>query len=62
MDLSMSIANLSMNMSANKIQTEVGTAMLSKSLDVQKEVGENLTKMMERSVAPNLGGNFDVSV
>ena len=62
MDLSMRIAEMSTQMSANKVESEVGTAMLSKSLDLQKEMGDGLTKMMERSVAPHLGGNFDMSV
>ncbi len=46
---------------------EVGVAMLSKALDQQSAEGAGIVKMidsaaMERSVNPNIGGNFDVSV
>lgn len=45
-----------------KVLGDVGTAVLSKSLDVQQQQGDALTKMMERSVTPAVGGNFDMSV
>ncbi len=46
---------------------DVGVAMLSKALDQQSAEGAGIVKMidsaaMERSVNPNIGGNFDVSV
>ncbi len=46
---------------------DVGVAMLSKALDQQSAEGAGIVKMidsaaMERSVNPNVGGNFDVSV
>jgi hypothetical protein len=36
--------------------------MLSKTLDLQEAQGSQLTKMMEMSVNPAVGGNFDMSV
>ena len=63
----MDIAALSMGLSQAKISNEFSTAMLSKSLDTREAEGNSLVQMidaaaMERSVSPNIGGNFDVSV
>jgi|GEM_PF-1230937 len=56
------IASLSVIMSQNKVLSEFNTAMLSKSLDTFESSGADLTKMMELSVQPGLGANFDMSV
>ena len=60
----MNIAGLSMAISQINTKTEVGTALLSKSLDNNEAFGEGLVKMidksaMERSVNPNVGSNID---
>lgn len=47
--------------SANKMG-DVGVAMVSKSLETAQENGDALKKMMEQSVNPAIGGNFDISV
>ena len=62
MDISMDIASLSTAMAMQQVNTEVSTAMLSKSLDFSGAVGDGLAKMMENSVTPYLGGNIDLSV
>ncbi len=65
MEVSMATPNitpLAMAMSASKAQTEVGTAVLAKNLDSFEESGAAMVKMMEQSVSPHLGGNFDMSV
>ena len=36
--------------------------MLSKALDMQEMQGAQITKMMELSVNPNLGGSIDVQI
>ena len=41
---------------------EIGMAVLSKTLDSAKASGQNMIKMMEQSVNPNLGTNFDKMV
>lgn len=56
-----------MNLAMTKNLTNVGTAVLSKSMDEQKIEGAGILKMidaasMENSVNPHIGGNFDVSV
>lgn len=63
----MDIAGVASQLAMNKNLTDVGTAMLSKTMDTQETVGEGIVNMidsaaMERSVMPHIGGNFDMSV
>ena len=58
----MDIAALSMAISLQNVNNDAGVLMLSKSLDTLEETGDNMVKMMEQSVTPQLGSNFDVSV
>ena len=58
----MDIPALSMAMATNRITTQVSSEMLAKSLDQFSETGEDIAKMMELSVNPSVGSNFDVSV
>ena len=56
------IPELSTNLKQQEILQDVGTAVLSNSLDMGKNIGEDITKMMENSVNPNIGNNIDISV
>lgn len=56
------IPALSMAMSQNKVMSDFSVAMLDKSLDTFTDIGDSMTKMMEQSVNPALGGNIDISV
>ena len=38
----------------------IGMALLDKALDTDKDNGEALTKMLERSVNPMIGQNIDI--
>lgn len=58
----MDIAALSMAISLQNVNNDAGVLMLSKSLDTLEETGDNMIKMMEQSVTPNLGQNIDVYV
>lgn len=64
----MDIANVSSALSAVRssapasMSNAVGLKMLSKALDMNESMTAGLTKMMERSVNPHIGGNFDESV
>ena len=63
----MDIAGLSMNIAQTNLLSDVGTAMLSKSLDMAETMGASLTELldsaaMERSVNPDLGANIDISI
>lgn len=63
----MDIAGISMALSQMKVQNNVGTAMLSKTMDTNETMGEGIVSMidktgraeMERSVNPMVGGNID---
>ncbi|MCR5023487.1 MAG: YjfB family protein [Lachnospiraceae bacterium] len=56
------IASLSMYMAKNETLQDVGTALLSNALDVQKSMGAATINMMEQSVNPAVGGNIDLRV
>ena len=43
------------------VQRQVATQITAMGLDQMQQQGESLKKMMEMSVNPGLGGNFDVS-
>lgn len=63
----MDIAGLSMTMATNNVQSQVSTAVLSKSMDSLEQMGQGLVEMidvaaMERSVNPGVGANFDLRV
>lgn len=56
----MDIAGLSMATSATRVVNDVSIAVLGKSLDTSKELGDSFIKMMEQSVNPTLGQNIDI--
>ena len=63
----MDIAGVSTALANVNLQTKVGTAVLSKALDTNEEVGARLVDMidsaaMERSVNPDVGANFDMRI
>lgn len=58
----MDIAALSSVMSQTALMDQVSTAVLSKSLDNMEVMGDGMKKIMETSVQPQLGQNFDVSI
>ncbi|MBO4338128.1 MAG: YjfB family protein [Lachnospiraceae bacterium] len=63
----MDIAGLSMSLSQINTMNNVGVAVLSKQLDANESMGQSLISMMDRSmmeqsVAPHIGSQFDMSV
>ncbi len=46
----------------NQTLMQVGTAVLAQNLDTAETMGDTMTKMMEQSVNPAVGGNFDMSI
>lgn len=63
----MDIAGLSTALSTNQIQTQVSTAVLSKSMDTLETLGQGMVQMidaaaMEQSVNPHLGANIDMRI
>lgn len=57
-----SISTLSMMANAASTQDVVSTAVLKMSLDDYELMGAQMTKMLEQSVTPHIGQNFDVIV
>ena len=63
----MDIPALSMSMAQSNLLTDVGTAVLAKTMDQAEAVSASLTDMldaaaMELSVNPAVGGNIEISV
>ena len=62
----MNIPQLSSAMSLSNVQSNVGVAMLSKSLDDAQSSGASMVNMMnqslEQSVNPSVGSNIDLRV
>lgn len=63
----MDIAGVSMALADISTQSQVGTAVLSKAMDTNEELGQGLIEMidaaaMERSVVPGVGANFDMRI
>ena len=63
----MDIAGLSTAMATNSLLGKVNVAVLSKTMDLNEELGAGMVQMidaaaMERSVNPSVGGNFDMSI
>lgn len=58
----MDIAALSMNMSQAEVVQKASIAVMAMGMDNMEQFGDQLTKMMEQSVHPNVGKNIDISV
>lgn len=58
----MDIASLSVSMSQAKLASNVSVSLAKLAMDSVSEDFQDLTKMMELSVNPNIGSNFDESV
>ena len=57
-----SIPTLAMGMSQINALQAVNTSLMGMALDNAEVQGDGLTKMMEMSVNPGIGANFDMSV
>lgn len=57
-----SIALAAMNIKQVETLTEVSTSVLAEAIDQSEIMGQGLIKMMELSVNPGIGGNFDMSI
>lgn len=57
-----SIALAAMNIKQVETLTEVSTSVLAETMDQSEIMGQGLIKMMELSVNPGIGGNFDMSI
>jgi hypothetical protein len=63
----MDIASLSMNLAQSNLMSNVGTAILAKSIDQAQANGNTLDELidsaaLERSVNPDIGANIDIRI
>lgn len=62
----MNIPELSTALASNKLMSQVGTAVLSKSLDTAEAMGNSMVQMMNTSMSlsvnPAIGSNIDTYV
>lgn len=63
----MDIAGVSMALADISTQSQISTAVLSKAMDTNQELGEGLVQMldaaaMEQSVNPGVGANIDMRI
>lgn len=58
----MDITALSSGLSQANLMTQVSASVLKLSMDTVEQSMDNMIKMMETSVNPNLGGTIDISI
>lgn len=58
----MDIAALSMGLSQMKLANEVGVSVMKMAMDTAVDQSAEMTKMMETSVNPHIGGNIDIKL
>jgi hypothetical protein len=60
MDLTMSIASLSTQISQSNLSQAVDIAMMKKTMETQEASAENLIQMLSSAVPPSFGHKIDV--
>lgn len=58
----MDIAALSMGLSQMQLAQEVGVSVMKMAMDTSEVQVADLTKMMDQSVNPHVGGKIDISL
>lgn len=63
----MDIAGISTALASVDLQSQVGTAVLSKAMDSNEQIGAGIVEMidsaaMELSVNPHIGANMDIRI
>ena len=58
----MDIAALSMSLSQMKVANQASISVLKLTMDTAQEQMEDMTKIMEQSVNPNIGSNLDLKL
>lgn len=58
----MTIGATPIQVSVPETMTDIGLAVLRKDMDTTEQAGQDMIKMMEQSVQPNLGQNIDLLV
>ena len=60
--VSSALSAVSNTSSPTSIQGVASLKMLDNAIELNEQLGQGMVQMMERSVNPNIGGNFDMSV
>ena len=58
----MDITGIASSIQQSGIMQQVGIEMLDMAMEQEEVASNSMIKMLEQSVQPNLGSNFDVSV
>lgn len=58
----MDITGIASSIQQSGIMQQVGIEMLDMAMEQEEVASDSMIKMLEQSVQPNLGSNFDVSV
>jgi hypothetical protein len=58
----MDITSISTVLAQNNLQQSVGISVLNNAKNQEVQEGQDIVKMMEQSVQPNLGGNLNIRV
>ncbi|MBR4514673.1 MAG: YjfB family protein [Lachnospiraceae bacterium] len=56
------LSSTNISVSGTETMTPIDTKILAKTLDTLEQSGDAMIKMMEQSVNPNIGANFDMRV
>lgn len=62
MNVSSALGAVRLSEASNQTTSAVSLKMLDNTLDMNQSMNDSMIKMMENSVTPYLGGNFDMSV
>ncbi len=62
MNVSSALDAVKASPATNTLKGAVSMKMLDKTLDMNEQMNDSMIRMMERSVNPHIGGNFDESV
>lgn len=54
--------NIGTSVSATSLTETIGIAVLDMSMELNTQLSTSMVQMLERSVAPHLGGNIDLYV
>lgn len=62
MNVSSALSAVQVTNSSNKVTSAVSLKMLDNTLNMNEAMNDSMIKMMENSVTPYLGSNFDMSI
>ncbi|MCR8844115.1 YjfB family protein [Paenibacillus sp. SC116] len=58
----MNVASMSVHMNQNMLSQAVSLRVTKMSQDLAKQAGNDVVRLLQQSVQPNLGGNIDIKI